>query len=45
MSGAPKMSSISFITCGGMDDDDERMKRSWFASIASALRPAREAIA
>src|SRR5262249_20181891 len=33
------------ITCGGSDDDDERMKRSGFALIVSVFLLARETIA
>ena len=33
------------MTCGGIDDDDERMKRSGCRAIVSALPLARETIA
>ena len=45
ISGAPKTRSISAITCGGMDDDDERMKRNGCAAITSALPDARPRMA
>ncbi len=44
ITGAPKTSSSSLMTCGGSEDEDERMKRSGFALITSAFLAARERI-
>ena len=44
-SGAPNTSSISRITCVGIADDDERMKRSGLAAITALLLAARPRIA
>ena len=45
MSGAPNTASSSAITCGGIDEDDERRNRSGWRLITSALRAARVRIA
>ena len=42
MSGALKTASSSAMTCGGIDDDDERTKRNGLSRITSALPAARE---
>src|SRR3546814_4227110 len=45
MTGQSKVFSNSAMTCGGSDDEDERMKRSRVPATISALRPARARIA
>src|SRR5690606_38111507 len=45
ITGQPKVSSSAFITCGGNEEEDERMKRSFTFSMISLLRSARVRIA
>src|SRR5215471_16502648 len=44
-SGAPNVVSSSVMTCGGMEADDERMKRSGLALMTSTFLGARSKIA
>src|SRR5690606_22370767 len=45
MTGARNTRSNSAITCGGSEDEEERMKRSLARATESALRSARARIA
>src|SRR5256885_6674121 len=45
MTGHLNAASSSAITCGGSDDDEERIRRSGCLAITSALRGARARIA
>jgi hypothetical protein len=45
MTGAPNAASSSRITCGGIDEEDERMKRSGFSAMTARLPPARATMA
>jgi hypothetical protein len=45
MSGAPNTSSSSRMTCGGIELEDERMKRSGWRRMMSAFFGARPTMA